>query len=321
MKFTKLPLNGASWAEELLYTFDTEFAEPIDVIVDIINSDTREIIGQQRLRGVTTGSINIAPYIRSKMQALQVAPSLDRPISISPSSIVISLRCNGTWSDSRLFFRATYDPLRPAIISQYVATQRMKHDGIIALTATATNIVAVELKTTFADHTSTMRYTLNAAGRPVDIVIPLGSNYREARSVTLTLTCDSIKRTITYNIEQMPEGRQLLWYNSRGGIETYPFATALRVSDTAHVRTVATKEYTANTLISQTSVVRLLSAFERRNELERIADIINSPDIFEATTTALKPVELNRRTVEYDKHGTIHQASIEIREYRKGGRR
>ena len=74
MKFTKLPLNGASWADELLYTFDTEFAEPIDVIVDIINSDTREIIGQQRLRGVTTGSINIAPYIRSKMQALQVAP-------------------------------------------------------------------------------------------------------------------------------------------------------------------------------------------------------------------------------------------------------
>ena len=70
MKFTKLPLNGASWADELLYTFDTEFAEPIDVIVDIINSDTREIIGQQRLRGVTTGSINIAPYIRSKARTL-----------------------------------------------------------------------------------------------------------------------------------------------------------------------------------------------------------------------------------------------------------
>lgn len=133
MKFTKLPLNGASWADELLYTFDTEFAEPIDVIVDIINSDTREIVGQQRLRGVTTGSINIAPYIRSKMQALQVAPSLDRPISTSPSSIVISLRCNGTWSDSRLFFRATYDPLHPAIISQYTALR----DDYVAPTVAA----------------------------------------------------------------------------------------------------------------------------------------------------------------------------------------
>ena len=86
MKFTKLPLNGASWADELLYTFDTEFAEPIDVIVDIINSDTREIIGQQRLRGVTTGSINIAPYIRSKMQALQVAPHLRVARSLGETS-------------------------------------------------------------------------------------------------------------------------------------------------------------------------------------------------------------------------------------------
>ena len=323
MKFTKLPLNGASWNDELLYSFNTESEEPMKVVVDIINSDTNALIGRQQLSNVTSGTVNIAPYVQNLMHPPHTQPNVNHPIAISPSAIAIKVACNGIISEERLFFRAPILNLRGGLLSRYVDKQRMVHGGVIALTAMATTNIMVEIKALYADHATTTRHTLSVNCRPVDIAIPVGAQYDDAHTIAVTIICDNaIRRSMTYTLESKQTGcRQLMWYGKDGGIETYAFQTALRMSSKARIRTVATPTYTINTLTEGTTVTKLLSSFERNNELGRIAEIIYSPYTFEVVGTSLQQVELHRREVKYNKHGTLHQVAVEICEHKRGGER
>ena len=65
MKFTSIPEAYSSFREPLIYAFDTESTTPHDVELKIINRTTGEEIGRKRLYNVTTGEIDIAPYLRS----------------------------------------------------------------------------------------------------------------------------------------------------------------------------------------------------------------------------------------------------------------
>ena len=63
MKFTSIPKSYSSYAEPLVYMFDTQ-SEKADVEVRIINATTNEVIGRKMLYGVSEGQIDIAPYLR-----------------------------------------------------------------------------------------------------------------------------------------------------------------------------------------------------------------------------------------------------------------
>ncbi len=323
MKFTRLPINGASWNDELLYSFNTEHEEPTTVIVDIINSDTDELIGRQRLIGVTSGTINIAPYVQNLMHPPRTQPNLNCIIAASPSAIAVKVACNDIVSDERLFFRAPINNKRVGILSRYVDKQRMVHGGVIALTALATIGIVVEIKALYANHTTTKRHSLDANGRPMDIAISVGAEYNDAHTLVVTVICDNaIRRSMTYTLEKRVLGcRQLMWYDKGGGIETYAFQTALKVSDKAHVQSIATPTHNLNILTESTTITKLFSSFECNNELERIAEIIYSPYTFEVVGTSLQQVELHSREVEYNKHGSLHQVVVELCEHRRGGER
>lgn len=65
MKFTSIPEAYSSFREPLIYAFNTESATPHDVELKIINRTTGEEIGRKRLYNVTSGEVDIAPYLRS----------------------------------------------------------------------------------------------------------------------------------------------------------------------------------------------------------------------------------------------------------------
>ena len=65
MKFTSIPDTFSSYREPLLYAFETGSSTPRDVELKIINHTTGEEIGRKRLYNVTSGEVDIAPYLRS----------------------------------------------------------------------------------------------------------------------------------------------------------------------------------------------------------------------------------------------------------------
>ena len=66
MKFTSIPDTYSSYREPLIYAFDTESTTPRDVELKIINRSTGEEIGRKRLYNVTSGEVDIAPYLRAQ---------------------------------------------------------------------------------------------------------------------------------------------------------------------------------------------------------------------------------------------------------------
>jgi hypothetical protein len=69
--------------------------------------------------------------------------------------------------------------------------------------------------------------------------------------------------------------------------------------------------------ISRRIYYHLTSAYEVEAEMNRLAEIVFSPRIYELRDNDIVEVELSSREVDFDKHGALRQMSIEICE--KGG--
>ena len=53
MRFISIPQNGSSWRGRLPYCFTTGSSEPSDVVVEIVDATSSELLGTRRLYGVT----------------------------------------------------------------------------------------------------------------------------------------------------------------------------------------------------------------------------------------------------------------------------
>lgn len=115
MNFVKLPENGASWAESLCYTIDTESSEPQDLVVEILDRYGGSVIGTKRLYSVTVAEIDIAPYVRSAVSERSTEKCVGRYIVASGNERSVAcgrrgVRAANTLScGDRLFHRANVE--------------------------------------------------------------------------------------------------------------------------------------------------------------------------------------------------------------------
>lgn len=321
MKFVTIPQNGASWSEKLLYTFDTESTEQSDMLFEIVDADSQATIGAVGLRGVISGSFDIAPYIRQRLVGELAQPSLLATMMRSRAAINVVVRCGEVESDARIFFRAAYDPKVIGLLSSGEGRRRMVRRGTIMLTAYAEQTIELTVACVYADKTSTSSIAINTKNRPVDIAYLLTAEHDAAKRIELHLASDNaLRQSLTYIIEdRLTTTRQLMWYNMRGGYECGILHTSLRMCDVAEVASTELGGVRYNTLGKAYRTTRLLSAYEDSTEMERIAEMIFSPYIYVVNDRWLEPLDIADRRIEYDKHGALHQASFVISEEWKGG--
>lgn len=321
MKFVAIPRNGASWNEELIYEFICNDEGQRDVIFEIVDDDSSELIGELVLRGVTGGSFNIAPYIRRHLLANLAQPPRQTTLVPSPAAISVVVRSGDISSDKRLFFRAPFDYSTVGVMTEYSVPRRVARGGTILMTISARHLAAVELYGV-ADTTEKISDFMSASlGHPLDMMLRVDSRFEGFRRLVMRVTTDySVVEEFVYELlPPMSGGCEVVWHNASGGYEVGTIPLVRRLSDVAKVRSIKLAEGSDNRLVEAYSTLRLSSAMEHPDEMRRMAEIIRSPYVYMIDNGRLSAVELVERRLDYDKHGDLKQLSIDIRQAVKGG--
>jgi hypothetical protein len=313
MLFTSIPDNYSSWSDRLVYHIDTESEAATDVTLEIVCNN--KIIAQQRLYGITTATIDVAPYIRRHISLKPRYPTTTMA-QTSQLTATTYITANGIESPTR-----TYIHTAGATSTKISHTQHIPYDKPILLTVSNPTDFRLHITLPQQGGSPLIRelYCRGSEGAYDISILPSDFN-STGNTVIVTMIADGISRQLArYNIvTPNRDMRNLLWYNQSGGIESYTFETSRRLSIET---TVCDTPFRADGKEVTTTKLheRLYSAHESQQELERIASIIASPVVYEVHNGEILPIELLTRKITFGEHSNIQQLCFDIYRELKGG--
>jgi hypothetical protein len=319
MRFTSMPEAMSSFRQRLLYAFDTESTTPKDVEIKIINRLNNTIIGRKLLRSVTSGEVDIAPYLRSAVVA-SLPQQVDECAIIDTSTqIAVSVEINGTSSPTLPFVAAkvdltkSYTPLTTQQLHRTMAHDEFDIVSLFALHDTSLEVV-VELIGSGGD---TLRFTPPSGQSAIAIT---ARNHSNVDAIRVTINVNGAATTvISYELKPNLRGaRRLAWLNDNMGVEcyTFPLRKSVLVEATRrHMESIWGKEAAA---LERQNELKLISAYEPQEQIEALSAILSSPRVWLVKGNELQPTELTTErilTAPCDKMGIIE---VDIRAAREG---
>ena len=260
MKFASIPSNGADWNKPLLYTIETDESDSESVAVDIIDVNTRQSIGSFTIYTSATKSFDIAPYLRSQASIDPVVQQSG--IAISPAAFNVKVVANGVESLPRIYYRAPIDYTVSTILSDAVENDEVTSGDIFKLTIYAPKRVVVRV-TRYWLSPKVYEYSIDTQSKPVEFSYLFNSTTTQDR-FTIEVFCDNVlMKSYSRSCVQSTGTQTLLWYNPRGGIETYPFPKQKRLCCRAEVDNVEDGMGAYTRLSGATTRSVLCSAYER----------------------------------------------------------
>lgn len=294
MKFTSIPESYSSFREPLIYAFNTESTTPRDVELKIINRTTGEEIGSKRLYNVTTGEVDIAPYLRSASR-----PSL--PASIEAcgevnvgTTIKVVVEAEGVTSSSRNYVATTIDrdALYMLLTSQHLH-RTMERDEFDLIGYFTWPDIVVSFDVEFiGSGTEHLTITPPSGGQRAVAVTARGREGVDTMRVSIKVD-DVVSKVIEYDL--MPNIRgshRVAWLNSHLSPEVYTFPlrkSVLVEATRRHMESVWGHEAAA---VESTSELKLLSAYEPEAQLKALAEILSSPSVWLIEETKVRDVRL-----------------------------
>lgn len=293
MIFTSLPKSFSSFQSPLIYTFESE-QQAQDIEFKIINASTSQIIATRRLYGVTSGEIDIAPYLRRFAQ-------VSLPESVDCSSLVdcgaqmrIKVEALGVTSPTRYFVASKTTPSTHfQMLSSQIAQRTMARDEFDIVTFYSSPDAVVEV--VVESYGKSYGYlTLDVAIGGVSSVCILPSDFEASDTISVSISVDGeLRQQIEYEIKSNLRGaRRVGWLNEHlvPELYTFPMRKSILVESTRrHIETSMGKEAAA---IEHRGELKLLSAYEPQEQLEALASIIYSPKIWVVRGVEPQRVEL-----------------------------
>ena len=282
MKFTLLPEAYSSFREPLLYAFTTEDATPRDVEIKIIDCADNKVIGLKRLYGVTSGEVDIAPYLRSVTR-----PSLPTTIEgcgeiDTATNIRVRVEADGVISEPRKFIAAKID--RKALFTLLTSQQlhrTMERDEFDAISYFSWPDIVVSLDVEFIGNGSELiTITPPSGGQRAVAVTARGREGVDAMRVTM-LVDGMPMGVIEYELKPNLLGaRRVAWLNTQLSPElyTFPLRKGVLVESTRrHMESVWGREAAS---VEAHNELKLLSAYEPERQLRAIAEVLYSPRVW-----------------------------------------
>ena len=319
MRFVSIPDNGSSWRDRLLYSFVTESEEPQDVEVEIVNTITGGVMGSMRLYGVTSGVVDIAPYIRPYVSMSIVETTQYASLAVSPSAIGVKVCIDEVESESRVFFRSQFDYESANILSTMSEPLEVFEGDAIRLTLFAKTRIDVQI-TFIGLKNNTAKCEGLTYGMPMELVIQT-KDIEQLAKVVVNLRYDGKNMKICNYIAKPRYGtsQRLVWYNTNGGVDGYVFDHAIR------------KEYSVDRakgcLCGEGAVsvdgrvrYRLCSGYEQQEVMERVAQLMLSPVVYREVDGICRVVDVESSDIAFDDKGLLHTMSLNISEKWEGDR-
>ncbi len=322
MKFTSIPEAYSSFREPLLYTFDTELAEPQDVELKIINKSDGTTLGRKCLHGVTVGEVDIAPYLRSAAVTTLPDTITECGEVDTNSQIKVVVEAEGITSAVRSYVAAKVDLneiYTPLMTQQLYRT--MARDEFDLISFFSLPDIAVEVVVEFCGKgIERMTITPPSGGQRV---VALTARGREGvDTLRATVMVDGVATTVVeYEIKDNLRGaRRVVWLNDHSAPELYTFPlrkSVLIEATRKQMESIWGREAGA---AERENELKLISAYEPQAQIEALSSILSTPKAWLVRGCELQRVEITTDRVMPSVCGKMGIIEVDIRAAREGER-
>lgn len=316
MRIEKLSNDFTPRHKGLLFGIDTERYTPSDILVEVMDMATNEVVATQQLRSIISAEVNIAPYVKllaesspslslhtafreipTASYAIRVGELLSEPVRVSVNrTSLYSPSLITTSSRNRHIAYGEKDELLIAAIPQGVLTANILSDRGETLTLEATaamGIAALVLSTEdFSAETNSLDVELLYNGVAFD--------------------------KLHYTLLAPRRGAvRLAWISSKGSVEYYTFPVVAKRELKSEKKSI--DSYSGRQVVRSVSesILSLFSRYEPRITIEALAEIVASPKVWIVGKEEYQAVEVLSAEVERNLFGEPDLVALSIAEWRR----
>ena len=309
MQFTRTPRQFAPLGGELRYAVGHD--TPATITIRIADAAHGALLGAKRFAAVEQAAFDAAPCLRP---ALRFQPATG-PTGIRPAAgRTVTALVEASAGDEaeasaeiRTFLPAAAEVEAPALLTAMPRVRLIapgEADELTLLTDSAQQVTVIA-----RSKESTTAESYSAAGAGLHLFRLDTNDFPEAETLTVDAGACG---TVRYEFAERPDGAvRLAWRSRAGSIEHYTFP----VETTATVEAAKRRAYGPEGHVAAATAERrrtLRSAYERREVLEALAEIIVSPEVW-TVGEEYEPADVVSDRVETHRHGSLACIEIEIR--------
>ena len=312
MKITKLSNNFAPIRKGIYFNIDTEGTTPTNLIVEIIDSSTSEVIATQQLREVISAKVNIAPYL-TKFEEHQPMQNFCTSISSAPCARY-NVRVDGVESEEiTVSVNCVEIEEVPTIISTMPGTRRISRgesDEVLIISEEGRNI-GIEITADTGEVLNLEHRTTSGANILTISTEDFGTNIR---SFDVALYCEGEKfDSLHYTVAPTTKvATRLAWISDCGTIEQYTFPLSHTAKRSANKQIIATEGGVVATRCQSKQVISLSSRYEPRATIEAIAQITSATKVWVKQGEKWDLVESVTPHLEYNLFGEPSHLSLDV---------
>ena len=279
MKLTKISNDFTPLHHGIIFGIDTESSEPSDLVVEIIESESGEVVATQRLRKVCQAEVNIAPYIeRTKGRTPHTsATSILSEAMTAKHHIRIGEEVSEAITTSVNLEPATV----PTLLTTMPFARKIAYgeQDEVLIVAGAGSKIAAHI-TTNNEESLSLEYT-TASGVAIFTLATKDFGLWADR-IEVVLECNGKPLgTLRYTIAPSYKGNtRLAWISEKGSIERYTFPAITSTSRKVE-RTILNALASREVIESRTELFATLrSHYEPKATIEALARIISAPKVW-----------------------------------------
>lgn len=318
MKINKLSDNLTPLDEGIFFGIDTESDTPSEIVVEIIEATTGEVVAVQQLHNALSATINIAPYI-ARLSEFAPTQTLQTTFIEIPTA-AYKIRVDEIESEEIVLSvnRCKIDST-PALITAFPSSRRIARGESDEVT-----FASEQGKTIIAELVGDTGETLILDYLPTtdisSLIISLEDFDSELRSLDVTLYCEekafsSLHYTV---VPPLKNATRLAWLSECGTIEHYTFPVSHKVKHSTKKQSVMTSSGICSAHNQTKLTISLCSRLEPRAIVEALAEIISSPKVWIKRNGEYKLVEVATTEMEYSLFGEPNFLHLDICLWQKG---
>lgn len=312
MKINKLSENFTPLNEGILFGIETEGETPTDLIVEILELSTGEVVATQLLRNVLSATINIAPYVE---HFAEYAPSLLRQTAFHEAPTAnYKVRVDGIESEEIVLSvnRSKIDEA-PTLVTSLPFQRRIargESDEVVIISGKDKRIYAE-----FEDENGAILNLDYLPTTEASILTISPDEFDETvKSFEVTLYCEGqVLGTLHYTIASpLKSNTRLAWLSESGAIERYTFPKSHKTLISTQKQSFLTSDGICTAHCRAKQVVSVCSRFESSKTIEALAEIATSPKVWIENDEGCDLVEITTPEIEYNIFGEPSHIHFDI---------
>ncbi len=315
MKLLKNSQNFTPLHQGLFFGIETENEAPSDLMVEVVDATTNEVIATQQLRGVVSAEVNVAPYIE---RFAEYHPSHSSTGFGEAPTRACAIRVDGEMSDRVVVSTNKTLQTLPTVVTAMPSSRHISEgevDELLLLVEEGDNIVA-NIETDRGGNLTIDYTTITGA-----VIMTMAAKDFDAD--TTAIDVEILRNgehfiTLHYTMKAKYKGGcRLAWISESGSIERYTFPIVVKRECKSKKCFVGTGEDRRMVRATSESELSLVSRYEPSAMVEALSHIISSERVWIEEKEECREVAVITSAVDYSLFGEPDCVEIVVLE---GGR-